>query len=341
MEIRELCYELYKNDWLSRITPEEKAKSLIDYYEYQKEDSDTSLDYNDFLFGYGYGGQIYVCFDEFYNEEYQDENYIKGLLNNDALFEEYKHDIEYNHYTVYSSEKVEGLIFTVYDDGDGCAEYNGNQIATFDLVNEPCIHLVSETDIIPLNYNDGRNLDYAVSYIEDSVLKQNYVQGLDDNRSSDFLDDIEKMSDFVVLSKEQFLESYSYLTEKEYDDTVNAIKNSPDDLYKYYIRCELQCDIPQGVDEESVDIGDATEIYKYKDSYRAAYERVVLASNDEEARNNADYLCLEADFGDLYIYDRPALFSTLDKVKYDIGEKLASDKPHIKASSSPKRVERE
>lgn len=32
-----------------------------------------------------------------------------------------------------------------------------------------------------------------------------------------FADDWEKIRDFLVLSKEEFLASYSYLTEEEYD----------------------------------------------------------------------------------------------------------------------------
>ena len=35
----------------------------------------------------------------------------------------------------------------------------------------------------------------------------------------DFTDDKEKMRDFKLLTKEEFLKSYSYLTEKEYDLT--------------------------------------------------------------------------------------------------------------------------
>ena len=34
-----------------------------------------------------------------------------------------------------------------------------------------------------------------------------------------FITDIPKMSDFKILTKEEFLQSYSYLTEKEYDMT--------------------------------------------------------------------------------------------------------------------------
>jgi hypothetical protein len=40
-----------------------------------------------------------------------------------------------------------------------------------------------------------------------------------------FVDDKEKMADFGLLSKEEFLKSYSYLTEKEYDDTVKFLNN--------------------------------------------------------------------------------------------------------------------
>ena len=38
-----------------------------------------------------------------------------------------------------------------------------------------------------------------------------------------FIDDKEKMEDFYKLSKEEFLNSYSYLTEKEYNETLTKI----------------------------------------------------------------------------------------------------------------------
>lgn len=41
--------------------------------------------------------------------------------------------------------------------------------------------------------------------------------------NSPFIDDSEKMLDFLYLSKEDFLESYSYLTEEEYNATVDAV----------------------------------------------------------------------------------------------------------------------
>ena len=39
----------------------------------------------------------------------------------------------------------------------------------------------------------------------------------------DFIDDKEKMYDFYILSKIEFLKSYSYLTELEYDNTDRRI----------------------------------------------------------------------------------------------------------------------
>jgi len=42
---------------------------------------------------------------------------------------------------------------------------------------------------------------------------------------TDFTDDVEKMKDFYLLSKERFLESYSYLTEEEYNITLKKVND--------------------------------------------------------------------------------------------------------------------
>ena len=42
---------------------------------------------------------------------------------------------------------------------------------------------------------------------------------------TDFITDIEKMRDFFKISKEEFLMSYSYLDEVEYNLTVEKINN--------------------------------------------------------------------------------------------------------------------
>ena len=43
-------------------------------------------------------------------------------------------------------------------------------------------------------------------------------------QATPFVDDGEKMRDFFDLTKEEFLESYSYLTEEEYDVTAEYVK---------------------------------------------------------------------------------------------------------------------
>ena len=43
------------------------------------------------------------------------------------------------------------------------------------------------------------------------------------HHNSPFIDDSAKMLDFLYLSKEDFLQSYSYLTEDEYNATVDAV----------------------------------------------------------------------------------------------------------------------
>lgn len=47
---------------------------------------------------------------------------------------------------------------------------------------------------------------------------------MEDFTKDNFIDDEEKMRDFLILSKDQFLESYSYLTEEEYDNTARLVK---------------------------------------------------------------------------------------------------------------------
>ena len=39
-----------------------------------------------------------------------------------------------------------------------------------------------------------------------------------------FITDVEKMRDFKELSKEEFLDSYSYLTEEEYNETAAYVE---------------------------------------------------------------------------------------------------------------------
>lgn len=91
--ISKLCYELYKVDWkhCHMITPEREMDSIKDYHE-GLVGNDTDYTYNDYLEEFGYDGELYVCYEEFLDAEYMDEDYICSLLDNEKLIAMYRKD---------------------------------------------------------------------------------------------------------------------------------------------------------------------------------------------------------------------------------------------------------
>lgn len=57
--------------------------------------------------------------------------------------------------------------------------------------------------------------------------------------NNSFLDDQEKMVDFFTISKEEFLNFYSYLTEEEYEATKEDVLNRSGYWNKEYIDREV------------------------------------------------------------------------------------------------------
>ena len=93
--ISKLCYELYKIDWKHShmITKYREMDSIKDYYE-DLVDDDTEYTYNDYLEEFGYDGELYVCYEEFLEAEYLDEDYICSLLDNEKLISMYRKAIK-------------------------------------------------------------------------------------------------------------------------------------------------------------------------------------------------------------------------------------------------------
>lgn len=54
------------------------------------------------------------------------------------------------------------------------------------------------------------------------------------NPKKSFIDDDEKMRDFIVMTKKRFLESYSYLTEEEYDITMLRVAEKENKMSRVY-----------------------------------------------------------------------------------------------------------
>lgn len=81
--------------------------------------------------------------------------------------------------------------------------------------------VISGIHKIMLNKNiehKGRAINRMIRNLPTKVFNEKH-------QMSPFTDDLDKMSDFAILSKEDFLASYSYLTEEEYDLTSEACKN--------------------------------------------------------------------------------------------------------------------
>lgn len=81
-DIRQAAYEKYQHDWMISHGIDEKAvdKAVKDYIADTSEDNDLDTPFSEWLFDHGFGGSIWVCYDEFLNVEYRDSSYMKRLL---------------------------------------------------------------------------------------------------------------------------------------------------------------------------------------------------------------------------------------------------------------------
>lgn len=87
--IRKLSYELYKTDWMQRISAERQTDAIKNYYEA----ADSYEGFEEWLDENGYDGELYVCYDEFMGAEYLDKDYILYLIgDNEKLKAEYAKD---------------------------------------------------------------------------------------------------------------------------------------------------------------------------------------------------------------------------------------------------------
>lgn len=94
MDIKRMCYELYKADWKHcHISFERELETIQDYF-VGLIDAYTEYTYEDYLDEFGYNGELYVCYEEFCESEYLDEEYMCSLLGYDDLIIWYKKDIK-------------------------------------------------------------------------------------------------------------------------------------------------------------------------------------------------------------------------------------------------------
>ena len=74
-------------------------------------------------------------------------------------------------------------------------------------------------------YSAGEIISYLMLYFGNKYNNESFIVVNDEDFTNDnFIDDEEKMRDFYELTKEEFLFSYSYLTEEEYDNTTRLVR---------------------------------------------------------------------------------------------------------------------
>lgn len=92
-DIKQIAYEKYKLDWM--LHHGYTLKDLIDELSSCMEEANEDLVvvFDIWASDYGFGSEIWVCFQEFIDNEYQDEGYMKQLLNWEE-YEKYQEDMK-------------------------------------------------------------------------------------------------------------------------------------------------------------------------------------------------------------------------------------------------------
>ena len=92
--ISKIAYELYKQDWIDTHTnTRQRLDSIVDYY-LETDEQYSNPTYDEYIYEVGFNGEIYDCYDEFLDNEYQDKDYIIGLLKDTKLIYFYINDIK-------------------------------------------------------------------------------------------------------------------------------------------------------------------------------------------------------------------------------------------------------
>ena len=95
--------------------------------------------------------------------------------------------------------------------------------------------VINEAEVSAIGNRDDTQLETLkacevvkqfLKYLPSSFTNDPTPNKIKNTEYSDFCDDAEKMLDFVNLSKEEFLKSYSYIHELEYNATRSKMKES-------------------------------------------------------------------------------------------------------------------
>ena len=154
-DIDAIAYEKYKKAWVKKqnYSPEFLAWIRCEYEEAENE-SGECICFEEYIDKNGFGGECYVCFDEFLGAEYQDKEYMKELLTE----EEYA---KYCFNMIVKNAKEAAL----RDGYDQLIIREGNAFSFVRAANgKPCTPILGEEKIIgkvAVSYENGvRNSNY-------------------------------------------------------------------------------------------------------------------------------------------------------------------------------------
>ncbi len=139
-----IAYQKYKKDWLQqRNYKEDIFDEIKTGYEQECKEHGKTQSFEQYFEEYGIYGEIYCCFDEFLDNEYQDEEYMKDLLTA-TEYEEYLNERKTD--TRVLKDKIQTLKSAAQKKGGelfldekklyssnhlNCFWYNSGQIASF------------------------------------------------------------------------------------------------------------------------------------------------------------------------------------------------------------------
>lgn len=81
MDIKKIAYEKYQLDWM--IAHGHSITELLRELEcMRQEDPEQSIFamFEEWEYSFGFGGEVWACYDEFLETEYKNESYMKALL---------------------------------------------------------------------------------------------------------------------------------------------------------------------------------------------------------------------------------------------------------------------
>ena len=108
-----------------------------------------------------------------------------------------------------------------------------------------------------------------------------------------FIDDEEKMKDFYILSKDEFLASYSYLTEEEYDATYREVYGNKEGIKLQKFKLPVCWEVSAIIEVEAESLEDAI------DYFDANLEHIPLPRKFEYSEGSFDLSCREYSYLEL------------------------------------------